>query len=423
MKKLAIILGIILGTVTIACGAVAAYDYTILRDLVGLGLSRDPNTAVNEVYENMEELAGYHVDNESFVKATIPTGAVGTESLSLSMIATGDYVKPNKTQFTVNFETKDLIEKVTPLITSYVPEGEGVGEILTSETKEQLAEIKIDGIYMDKKFYLKVPLILKDDWIEFPEVDAPELTEELTDQIKNLNFTQYATEAEKLNDEVIDGVKCYHFQFKLDFDKLLSSSLFKNIPQKDLEEVKKALEENRNPIDIYVGRRDLLVHKDKVNYKMTALFSVEVNVENTYSNFGQIADIKTPTKTKKMETITATDLAASPIGQIILKVYTPDAKTKDLKRKSDLKIIKDALKEYAKGHENRYPILTDTSKDSKFLEILVPKYLSKVPLDPINNSEYYYGYKCKDGRTYKLYCTLENNADSESKDGLYQLTN
>jgi predicted component of type VI protein secretion system len=124
-----------------------------------------------------------------------------------------------------------------------------------------------------------------------------------------------------------------------------------------------------------------------------------------------------------METITATDLAASPIGQIILKVYTPDAKTKDLKRKSDLKIIKDALKEYAKGHENRYPILTDTSKDSKFLEILVPKYLSKVPLDPINNSEYYYGYKCKDGRTYKLYCTLENNADSESKDGLYQLTN
>jgi hypothetical protein len=421
MKKLAIVLSIILGTVVVAGGAVAAYDYTILRDFVGLGLPHNTVEAVKVAYTNTNNLAGYHFENNSFAKATIPTANVEAQSLSLPLTVSGDYVKPDKSQFVADLKTKDIIDATIPLISSAIPGGAGIKNALTPDIKKQLEEVKVEGIIIGDNLYIQAPLAFKDQWIQISTANLA-LTKEQLAELQNINYGQYADSVQKLNDEKVDGVKCYHYQVKIDVVKVLSSSVFKDLPQSDLNIVKSTIKNNEVAADVYIGRRDLVVHKDNLDFKMTSPILIELGIVNQYSNFNQVADIQPPANAKKAESITPTDIASSVIGQLVLKVYLPDAKTRDLKRKSDLKIINDALKQYSRDHQGKYPVLTDTSKDGKFLEILVPKYLAAVPLDPLN-PEYFYSYKSNDGVHYILSATLENKSDTQAKNGVYQLSN
>ncbi len=420
MKKVLIVIAIIFGVLVIGTGAVAAYDYTILRDLVGLGLPRDLNAAVKKISDNTANLSGYHFKDESKIKATVPTVGVETKSLELPISIEGDYAKPSKEQFTANFKTAGLIDTTLPYISSFLPGASTKNkELISPDLKKQLEEIKIEGIVINENIYLKVPLLFKDTWVETTTKEA--VSPSLNNQINTLNYNDYVVDFKKLKDEKVDGVKCYHFQFKLDFDKILSSSLFKDVPSQDLKDAKDALKGSENLIDVYVGKRDLVLHKDKIHFQITSPIKVEFNSEDTLSNFNNAVDITAPPNAKQLDKLTPADLASSPIGKLLLNSSGSDATTRDLQRKTDLKTIQDALKKYAADHKGKYPILTDTSKNGKFLAILVPKYLTKVPVDPLN-PEYYYRYKSTDGVHYKLTVTLENKNDPEAQGGIYQLT-
>jgi hypothetical protein len=424
MKKLGIILGIIIGVLVIGVGAVAAYDYTILRDLVGLGLPRDPVAAVEKVNQNMNNVEAYHVEDQTNLSTKIPVSGLDVQSLSLPITVKADYVKPNKYQFTANLQTKELVNTVLPSVPSDLTGDINLKEILTTEIKKQLEEIKIDVILVDNKIYLRLPLLTKDTWVEFNQSDLSKVNKQTseTDSKKFLTDVINSSNIEKVGDEYIGGVKCYHFKMKLNWDKLLSSSTFKDIPIKDLQDAKDVLKNSDNSVDIYIGKRDLLVHKYKIMFKLTSPIVFDITSEDFYT-FNQPVDIKVPENAKNIGSITPDDLASAPLGKILLKYYAPDPQTRDLERKADLKTIQDALKKYASAHQGKYPILNDTSKDGKFLEILIPKYLSNVFLDPLNNSAYFYSYKSDDGVHYVLSCNLENKEDPKAKQGVYQLTN
>jgi hypothetical protein len=182
--------------------------------------------------------------------------------------------------------------------------------------KAQLSEVEVKGIMIGQKSYWQIPLILKNTWIETTTEKAT--SSDVESQISNLNYGDYITDFKKLNDEKIDDKKCYHFQFKLDFDKLLSSSLFKDIPTQELQSAKASLKDSENLIDIYVGKRDLVLHKDKIHFQMTKPIKIEFNSEDTLSNFGNAVNIQAPQNAKQLDKITPADLAASPIGQIFL---------------------------------------------------------------------------------------------------------
>lgn len=83
----------------------------------------------------------------------------------------------------------------------------------------------------------------------------------------------------------------------------------------------------------------------------------------------------------------------------------------DAKRKEDLSNLKTALKQYYTATQS-YPVAATTEKtlDSVALKVLVPDYITALPVDPLSPT-YYYGYK-SDGITFELTCILEDKTDT-----------
>ncbi len=188
MKKVLIVIAIIFGVLVIGTGAVAAYDYTILRDLVGLGLPHDLNAAVKKVSDNTANLSGFHFKDDLSFKATIPTTGVETNNLELPVNIEGDYTKPNKEQFTANFKTAGLIDAALPYISSFLPgSSTKTKELITPDLKNQLSEIKIEEILIGENIYLKFPLLLQDTWVQTTTTKAVSSDSEA--QLNNLNFS------------------------------------------------------------------------------------------------------------------------------------------------------------------------------------------------------------------------------------------
>lgn len=81
-------------------------------------------------------------------------------------------------------------------------------------------------------------------------------------------------------------------------------------------------------------------------------------------------------------------------------------------RKTDLVNLKTALTKYYTAKQS-YPTSISVSKTSDIdtpLKVLVPDYISSLPIDPLSPS-YYYGYKSADGKTFELTAVLEDKSD------------
>ncbi|HSI20886.1 MAG TPA: type II secretion system protein GspG [Verrucomicrobiae bacterium] len=109
------------------------------------------------------------------------------------------------------------------------------------------------------------------------------------------------------------------------------------------------------------------------------------------------------------------------------------AKQRDAQRKQDLLDIQKALKQY-KLEKGTYPVVSkevQIGSDTTVFKELVPKYLTKMPVDPLN-STYYYAYNVNtdsEGKAteYHLRAVLEDHDDASALVGqvyhYYQLTN
>ena len=104
-------------------------------------------------------------------------------------------------------------------------------------------------------------------------------------------------------------------------------------------------------------------------------------------------------------------LSSSPTSSPTSEVVT---NVNDQIRKADLANIKDALEKYFVAND-KFPEASSaikTSDSGNILEqALVPKYLDKLPLDPLT-PKYYYSYQ-SDGQTFQLTCVLEDKTDPE----------
>lgn len=110
-----------------------------------------------------------------------------------------------------------------------------------------------------------------------------------------------------------------------------------------------------------------------------------------------------------------------------------EAKDRDLQRKQDLQDIKKAIDQY-KLVTGDYPFVTgevQLGSDATLFGALVPNYLTKMPVDPLN-STYFYTYNVVTGTGgsvtgYYIRSILEDHADPAAVPGsrysYYQLTN
>jgi type II secretory pathway pseudopilin PulG len=104
-----------------------------------------------------------------------------------------------------------------------------------------------------------------------------------------------------------------------------------------------------------------------------------------------------------------------------------DAKSRDAQRKRDLADIQKAFEQY-KSDTGAYPSVsaeTQLGSSATLFNALVPKYLTKMPVDPLN-STYYYTYNIT-STGYVLRSILEDHSDTMGVTGqtyhYYQVTN
>lgn len=93
------------------------------------------------------------------------------------------------------------------------------------------------------------------------------------------------------------------------------------------------------------------------------------------------------------------------------------AKTRDTQRKQDLATLKAALEKY-KTDNGQYPTssgLEQTISSQTLFNALVPKYLTKMPVDPLPKT-YWYEYQST-GTSFTLRSVLENHSDKDAKAG------
>lgn len=138
---------------------------------------------------------------------------------------------------------------------------------------------------------------------------------------------------------------------------------------------------------------------------------------------------------------TTTTTAVTPTGESIDKVgatitTTPaiptqpadaNAKKRDTQRKQDIGLLQAALEKY-KTDNGQYPAssgIEQTISSLTLFNALVPKYLTKMPVDPLPQT-YWYEYQ-SDGQTFALRTVIEDQSDKSAKAGnvfyYYELVN
>jgi len=124
------------------------------------------------------------------------------------------------------------------------------------------------------------------------------------------------------------------------------------------------------------------------------------------------------------ETVVAALQAA---GQAPVQPATSAGKSRDIQRKKDLADIQQALVTY-KAKTGSYPTVAQgeqVASSQTLFTALVPTYLTKMPLDPLSGTYYYY-YQSVDGKSFILRSILEDASDASAKKGtiysFYELT-
>ena len=89
---------------------------------------------------------------------------------------------------------------------------------------------------------------------------------------------------------------------------------------------------------------------------------------------------------------------------VLLQLGTARARARDTKRITDVNQIRTAVEQYYEDHSGHYPTaITDAN--------LAPKYITRVPLDPLSGVAYKYAWTPNvDPTSYQIWTTLEQSA-------------
>ncbi len=173
----------------------------------------------------------------------------------------------------------------------------------------------------------------------------------------------------------------------------------------------------------------VLINNVKTTDIVTAPISAQGMISRLGINFSQIPHDTTLDATQGDGTAVVAitpsgESTATVVDALVSSAQVPPqpasdaAKARDVQRKKDLSDIQQALIAY-KAKTGSYPIVAtgdQVASNSILFSSLVPTYLTKMPLDPLKGTYYYY-YQSSDGSAYSLRAVLENASDSTAKKG------
>lgn len=253
--------------------------------------------------------------------------------------------------------------------------------------------------------------------IKYEEMGLGDLTNKLAEELKKGNLLKID---ERLRDEKINDVKCYHYKVSLDtkaLGRLVTEEAVKEINEidpLDIEEdkIKEAVDKfveifSKADGEIWIGKKDFYLYKAIYDIKTNPsklsgveesfVDSIFVNLSGTmtYTGFGKDVTIEAPEKAKSM------------VEYLDEKTNEAKGKARDARRLADIKQIQTALELYFNDMQ-RYPA---EIKVGEALGSDHNMYMSSIPSNPTPNDgdcpeDFEYTYRGeKDGNYYELtYC-------------------
>lgn len=239
----------------------------------------------------------------------------------------------------------------------------------------------------------------------------------------------------RLADEKIDGVNCYHYQVSFDTKALdkaidIGIDLVKEsddmVTDEQINEFKDVMTKVKNSIvtnsgDVWIGKKDLYLRKTAFDFKFNLADAIstddfkitqEVGLELAFdfklSEFDQAHSINVPDDAKTIKEI----MESSP-AYMSSKIRANDAA-----RLADVKMMQTALELYY-NDENTYPSSLSFEKENRgvFSSSSGAVYMTKLPLNPeyVGSSQcpvgFQYSYTvAKDLEGYDLEYCLEGSA-------------
>lgn len=309
------------------------------------------------------------------------------------------------TSSTVPTSSLTAVEEITTDINARIADSVSGTKINVKSSKSSDSEIQL--IYSKNKLYVKSSADIvydskaKGGWVAFDlnkfGTDSPGQTF-LGSNFSGSNFSIVGGRSAS---ETVGGVRCFHYSGKATIGSALESFGLKEDSITSLD------------VDYWLGTSDHLIHRLSMKIipgSKSAVSRIDISLD--FSEFGtDSSDFIVPASSSPYSGSTTASGQPTP-GDTNL---TPE-KTRDTQRKADLANIAKALESY-RSAQGKYPEVSGSEKISSSVGVLssalVPKYLSVMPLDP-NDPTNYYGYE-SNGTTYKLSCVLEDKTDKSGK--------
>ena len=385
----------------ISIGLEKVYGFLHLETLWH-GLPADPEAAFALAASKMKTAGSFKVAGD----ATL-TVSQGVKSNIISPIIASDSSTAGSTSQTSTStspaSTIASVQELTAQISAGVSEGIS-GATIDLKSKKSLSS-KIDLVYSSGKLYVKTSDDIvynegvKGGWISYDLKNFSQDT--LVEKFFGSDFSasNFSMTGSRVGDETTGGVRCFHYSSQVTVgDALKTFGLSgKSIQSAD--------------VDFWLGTSDHLIHKVQAKIipgSSSAVSRLEINLE--FSDFGNGGgNYLVPATSTPASTPSATPTP----GQAA--TATSEA-LRDSQRKSDLASIAKALESYYAVNK-KYPTSTKTEKITQTGGVLgsalVPRYITSLPIDPLDPT-YYYGYE-SDGKSYTLSAILEDKNDKDGK--------
>lgn len=102
---------------------------------------------------------------------------------------------------------------------------------------------------------------------------------------------------------------------------------------------------------------------------------------------------------------------------LLLQLGIARQRARDAKRIADVNQTRTAVELYYDDNSSYPQVATFGTSDSTGLgPLLAPKYLTHLPVDPLNNSEFLYGYAYSGTTKYQVHAELEQHAQALNSD-------
>lgn len=368
-------------------------------------VQRSPDRVIRAMAAKMQDIKSFHLRASFEAK-----GGILPITNSLLPSVAPDSQQANSVNIRLDGDV-DVSDYKNPLISlNYNPDSGGTADIFKAEARliDKIIYFKLSGTPGVESIDLG---LFKNRWIEIDleaiksqigqlgvgsgiqeQVIENQLTDEQIGQLKNLaGQTKIFDFQETSGDEIVGGVKSYHYKFVLDKEGLkkfiIEAGKIINgdqLSEKDLIQLDESLGRVKQAEgEFWIGKKNRLLYKAKFDYKATKKDSeafIEFTSVINLSDFNEPVNIEKPGDVMSIQEIITASLGEA------------QKRARDAKRITDVNILISALELYYNDNNFKYPVsLSD-------LEI---QYVRTIPKDPVDDSDYLYAFS-QDRQKYHI---------------------